>query len=142
MAWWPVLIFGWGAVVVAATAFFLALCLNRPWLVFVGAAIATPFCLFISGYPHPIGRLGGPIVLLANFASAALLRKGEHRRAMLLLVPFAIVALVLAYLVITQEPPVFARSVVTPAVQAAGASRALPASVRGPSPSRSSRRFT
>jgi hypothetical protein len=141
MAWWPVLVFGWGAVVVAATAFLLALCLNRPWLAFAGAAIATPFCLFISGYPHPIGRLSGPIVLLANFASAALLRKGERRRAMLLLVPFAIVAFVLAYLVIAQEAPGFARSVVTPAVRAARASRALPASARGPSPSRNCQRF-
>jgi hypothetical protein len=100
--WWPVLVFGWGPVVGAATAFVLAFSLKRPWLAFVGPVIAIPFLFTISGYPHPIGRFGGPIVLLANFVSAALLRKGRHRGAILLLVPFVIVASVLAYRVITQ----------------------------------------
>lgn len=105
MQWWPVLVFGWGPVVVAAVAFCLAFRLNHPWLAVVGAVIATPFFLLIAGYPHPIGRLGGPIVLLANFAAAVCLRRGKRQLAVMLLGPFVIVAFVPAYIVITQEPP-------------------------------------
>jgi hypothetical protein len=84
---------------------------QRPWLAWVGAVIAMPFLWFISGYPHPIERFGGPIAFLANFGSAALLRKSERRLAMVLLVPFVIVAFVLAYIVITQERPTWTISV-------------------------------
>jgi hypothetical protein len=103
--WWPVLAFGWGPVVVAAAAFCLVFGLNRSWLAFVGAVIAMLSLVTISGYPHPIGRLGGPIALVANFGSAALLRRGKRGLAMVLLVPFVIVASVIAYSVITQQPP-------------------------------------
>jgi hypothetical protein len=113
-AWWPVVVFGWGPVVASAVAFCLAFRLQRPWLALVGAAIATPFLFVISGYPHPIGRFGGPIVFLANFGSAALVRKGERRLAMVLLVPFVIVASVLAYMVITQERPTWTIPVYRP----------------------------
>ena len=102
---WPVVFFGWGPVLAAAAAFGFAVRLKRPWLAFLGAVIAIPFLFTISGYPHPIGRFGGPLVFLANFASAALLRKGERRLAMVLLVPFVVVATVIAYVVVTQEPP-------------------------------------
>jgi hypothetical protein len=95
-------------VVVAAAAFLLALRLRRPWLAFMGAVVAIPFLFFISGYPHPIGRFGGPITLFANFASAALLRAGKRQLAMVLLVPFVIVGSVLAYIVITQDRPTWA----------------------------------
>lgn len=105
MPWWPVLVFGWGPVVFAAIAFYLAFRLNRSWLAFVGAVIAMPFLFTVSGYPRLMGPLVGPVVLLANFASAAMLSKGDRRLAMMLLGPFVIVATVLAYLVITQEPP-------------------------------------
>jgi hypothetical protein len=101
-AWWPVVVFGWGPVVAAAAAFYLAFRLQRPWLAFVGAVIAVPFLGFINGYPHPIGRFVGPIALLANFGSDALFGRGKRRPAMVLLVPFVIVASVLAYVVITR----------------------------------------
>jgi len=100
--WWPVLVFGWGPVVVAATVFFLAFRLQRSGLAFVGAIVATPFLFTISGYPHPLGRFGGPIALLANFASAWCLGRQQRSLARGLLLPFAIVAAVLAYLVMTQ----------------------------------------
>lgn len=101
MPWWPVLVFGWGPVVAAAIAFSLAFRRNRPWLAFAGALITTPFLFTVSGYPRLMGHVVGPMVLLANFASAAMLRRG-HLLAMMLLGPFAIVVSVLAYLVITQ----------------------------------------
>jgi hypothetical protein len=104
MPWWPVLVFGWGPVVVAAIAFSVAFRRNRPWLAFVGAVIATPFLLTVSGYPRLQGPMVGPLVLLANFASAAMLRKGNRRVAMILLGPFIVLASVLACLVIAQEP--------------------------------------
>jgi hypothetical protein len=105
MPWWPMLVFGWGPVVVAAVAFSVAFRLNRPWLAFVAAVIVTPFLFLVSGYPRLMGPVVGPMVLLANFASAAMLSKGHRRLALMLLAPFVTVAAVLAYIVITQEPP-------------------------------------
>lgn len=102
---WPVVLFGWGPVVVAAAAWCLALGLKRPWLAVVGAVIAMPFLFTISGYPILIGRLGGPIAFVANFASAWGLRKGQPRLAIALLMPFVIIATAFAYIVITQDGP-------------------------------------
>jgi hypothetical protein len=93
---WPALVFGWPAVIVAITAFGLAFGLKRPWLAVVGAVVATPFCLFVSGYPVPIGRLGGPIALAANFAAVWCLRSGRRGVALALLIPFVSVAAVIA----------------------------------------------
>ena len=105
MPWWPVLLFGWGPVVVAVIAFSLAFRLNRPWLAFLGVAITTPFLFLISGYPRLMGPVVAPTILLANCASAVMLRKGHRGLAMTLLVPFVILASLVAYIVVTQAPP-------------------------------------
>ena len=113
---WPVLLFGWGPVVVAAAAWGLAFRLKSPWLAFAGAVIAMPFLFTITGYPILIGRLGGPIAVVANFAAASLLRKGRDRLAMALLLPFVIVAGAFAFIVITQDgPSIHRRTSIVPA---------------------------
>src|SRR5438874_1149376 len=48
---WRTLVFGWPAVVLAFAAFAAGFPASRPWLGFVGAAVATPFCFYVSGYP-------------------------------------------------------------------------------------------
>ena len=105
MPWWPVLVFGWGAVAVAATAFCLAVYLNRPWLAYAGAVAAVPFLVTVSGYPRVMGPVVAPVVLVANFASAAMVSRGHRRLATLLLAPFVIVVAVLVFIVMTQMPP-------------------------------------
>ena len=75
---WPVLMF-WSLVIVALILFCLGFWLKRASPAFVGAVIATPFCLLVSGYGFPFW-LGGPIALASIFGSAGLL-KGIHLRA-------------------------------------------------------------
>lgn len=98
---WAVFVFGWPAVILAVIAFCLAFQSNRPRLAFVGAAIATPFCLLVGGYGFPF-NLGGPIGLAAIYGSSALLASGRRQLAMLALAPFIVVAFVIARPVLRQ----------------------------------------
>jgi hypothetical protein len=102
---WPVLIFGWGPALLATAGFCLAIHLRRPSLAIAAAVIAIPFLITVSGYPHAIGRLGGPAAMVANFGSAWML--GQRRRgvAIALLIPFLAVVVVLAKMVVTQSGP-------------------------------------
>lgn len=106
---WPVLMF-WSLVIVALILFCLGFWLKRASPAFVGAVIATPFCLLVSGYGFPFW-LGGPIALASIFGSAGLLKGRRRGVAMLALIPFVLVVFGLAYIVINQEPPLSTRIV-------------------------------
>ena len=99
---WPAIVFGWPAVGVAVTVFALAF-ITRPWLAIVGAAAAAPFCLFVTLYPFPVGRFGGPIALIGNIAAAYLMTRRRPVSAALCLAPFVIVATVFAIIVLNQS---------------------------------------
>jgi hypothetical protein len=101
---WPAIVFGWPAVGAAAIAFALAFLTRHEWA-FLGAAAAAPFCLYVSLYPIPVGRFGGPVALAANVAAAMLLRRGRPIAAAACLTPFIVVATVFAMLVINQTRP-------------------------------------
>ena len=92
--WWPAVVFGWPPVVVAFTAFAAGFLTTRTWLGFIGAAIAAPFCFAASGYPlfHWVAL----VALGANFVSAFLLHRGRADIAFAALVPFMMVAALLA----------------------------------------------
>ena len=102
---WPAIVFGWPFVALAVAAYVVAYATARPRFALVGAALAAPFCFFVSLYPVPIGRLGGPIALCANVASAWLLQRGRRSAGAACLAPFLVVAGVFAWLVITQPQP-------------------------------------
>ena len=99
---WPAIIFGWPAVGVAVAAFALAF-ITRAWLAIVGAAVAAPFCLFVTLYPFPIGRVGGPLALIGNISAAYLMTRKRPVSAALCLAPFVIVATVFAIIVLNQS---------------------------------------
>ena len=94
MEWWPAVIFGWPAVVLAFATFAAGFLTNRTWLGFAGAAFAAPFCFYASGYP--LFEWFAPIALAANFVSAWLLYRGRADIAFAALLPFMMVAAVLA----------------------------------------------
>jgi hypothetical protein len=100
---WSAVVFGWPFVALAAALFCAALFSERSWPAFVAAALAAPFCLFVSAYPIPIGRFGGPIALVSNFLSAWLLHRQRRNIAFAFLVPFLAVAAIFALLVIGQS---------------------------------------
>ena len=87
------IIFGWPAVCAAFVVFGLALFTASTWLAFTAAAIATPFCLFVTGYP--MFRWAGWVALAANFLSACLMRR-RREIAFAALVPFMMIVTLLA----------------------------------------------
>ena len=91
---WPAVVFGWPAALLAATAFGVALATPRAWLGFVGASLAAPFCVFVSGYP--LFGWTAQVALAANFLAAYLLHRGRRDVAFTLLLPFMIIVTVLA----------------------------------------------
>jgi hypothetical protein len=78
----------------AFAAFAGAFLTTNDWLGFIGATIGAPFCFFASDFPlfHWLGLTA----LVANFLAAGLLYRGRREIAFAALVPFMIVATVLA----------------------------------------------
>jgi len=91
---WPAVIFGWPAVFLAVAAFGVALLTPRTWMGFIGASLAAPFCLFVSGYP--LFHRAGQVALAANVLAAYLLHRGRRDMAFTLLLPFMMIVTVLA----------------------------------------------
>ena len=91
---WPAVVFGWPAVVAALAAYGCAFLTTRASLGFLGALIATPFCVFVSGYP--MFHWAGPVALGANFLSAYVLYRGRRDVAFTVLLPFMMVVTLLA----------------------------------------------
>jgi hypothetical protein len=54
----------------------------------VGALLAAPFCVLISGSPAATFHYGGLTALSANFVAAWLVRKGRRGYGFLFLLPF------------------------------------------------------
>ena len=88
--WWPALLFGWPAILLAIVLSVLGITKRSPSVLAASAIIATPFSLYLGGSPR-VGWLGFIIPVLLVGASVAV----RYRRveiAWLLLVP--IVAIV------------------------------------------------
>ena len=83
--WWPAVVFGWPAILLALVLSVLGISKRIPGLLAFAAIIATPFSLFLGGSPR-FGWLGFMIPVLLIGASVAV----RYRRieiAWLLLVP-------------------------------------------------------
>ena len=90
MTWWPAVVFGWPAVLLALALSVIGIAKRMPLLLAAAAIIAAPFSLYLVGSPR-IGWLGFGIPLLLAAAGAAV----HYRRPQIawpLLVP--VVALV------------------------------------------------
>ena len=85
MNWWPGVVFGWPAILLALALSVLGIIKRVPLLLVVSAVIASPFSLYLGGTPR-VGWLGFMIPVLLLGASVAV----RYRRveiAWLLLVP-------------------------------------------------------
>jgi hypothetical protein len=88
-------LFGWPSAAAAVATFCLALLTpSRKWLGFAGATIAMPFCAVLSR--SPTFRAPGLIALGANVLSAYLFYRGRRDIAFACLVPFMMIATILA----------------------------------------------
>ncbi len=98
MSWWPAVVFGWPAILLAMGLTVLGIIKRSPALIVVAAVIATPFSLYLGGSPR-IGWFGFMIPVLLLGSSIAV----RHRRleiAWLLLAPIVLVVGWVASLVI------------------------------------------
>ncbi len=98
--WWPSLVMGWPAVGVSLIMFVAGLLSRRPGLVLAASVISTPFCLYVSAYPAI--RAFGLAVLGLNFLSAWASRRGRPILAGALVLPFVVLAGVIARTVLEQ----------------------------------------
>lgn len=100
MSWWPAVVFGWPAILLALMLSVLAIIRRKPSVLFASAAIVAPFSLYLGGTPK-IGWLGFMIPVFLIGAGVAV----HHRRvtaAWLLLAPVVAVIGWVASLVIRQ----------------------------------------
>ncbi len=100
MTWWPAVVFGWPAILLALVLSVAGIAKRMPLLLAAAAVIAAPFSLYLAGSPR-IGWIGLGIPLLLAAAGVAV----HYRRPQIawpLLVP--VVALIgwVASLVIRQ----------------------------------------
>ncbi len=98
--WWPAVVFGWPAILLALALSVLGITKRKPAIIAASAIIATPFSLYLGGGPR-FGWLGFMIPVLLLGANVAV----RYRRveiAWLLLVPTVAVLGWVASLVIRE----------------------------------------
>jgi len=98
--WWPAVVFGWPAILLALVLSVLAISRRKPSVLAASAVIAAPFSLYLGGTPK-VGWLGFMIPVLLIGAGVAV----RYRRvgtAWLLLVPVVAVVGWVASLVMGQ----------------------------------------
>ena len=91
---WSGIVLGWPAVLAAFGAYGVAFVTTHAWSGFIGAVIAAPFCVIVSGYP--MFAAAGQVTLAANVLAAFLLYRGRREVAFAALVPFMVVSTALA----------------------------------------------
>lgn len=97
---WPQIIIGWPAVVVALVLVALGL-VRRQWLfALVGCLIALPFLWHLFHFPRL--HYWVPVLVLLNFVSVAAVGRGHRLLAAVVLAPFLVTVMWLAYVVLTQ----------------------------------------
>jgi hypothetical protein len=100
VSWWPAVVFGWPAILLALVLSVLGIARKRPASLLVSAVIATPFSLYIGSTPR-VGWPGLMIpVLLLGASTAVRYRRVEI--AWLFLTSVAVVIVWVASLVIRQ----------------------------------------
>jgi hypothetical protein len=98
--WWPMIVFGWPAVIVTLLLSVAGIARKKPSLLVIATIVVIPFSYYLMGSPR-FGLVGLAIPLLLLGSSIAV-----HRRhlalAWMLLVPFVSVVGRLAFIVLSQ----------------------------------------
>jgi hypothetical protein len=90
-------IFGWPAVITSILLSVAGIWLKRPALLIAAGIVCIPFSYYLSGIRTP-----AVVLPLLQFGSAYAIRRQKNVLAWLLLVPLVVIAVLLAYLVLTQ----------------------------------------
>lgn len=100
MSWWPAIVFGWPAILLAIVLSVLGIIKRRQALLIASAIVATPFSFYLGGSPR-IAWMGLMIPVLLIGAGIAV-RFQKVRMAWLLLVPVLAVVSWVAALVLSE----------------------------------------
>jgi hypothetical protein len=91
------IIFGWPAIITSILLSIAGVWLKRPAFLVVAGIVCIPFTYYLSGFRTP-----AVVLPLFQFGSAFAVSRQKNLIAWLLIIPIVIIALVLAYAVLTQ----------------------------------------
>jgi hypothetical protein len=91
------IVFGWPAIIVSILLSIAGVWLKKPALLVTAGIVCIPFTYYLSGY-----HVAAVILPLFQFVSADAIRRQKNLLAWLLIIPIIVIALVLAYAVLTQ----------------------------------------
>lgn len=91
------IIFGWPAIITSILLSIAGVALKKPALLVAAGIVCIPFTYYLSGFRTP-----AVILPLFQFGSAYAIRREKNLIAWLLIAPLVIIAVILAYVVLTQ----------------------------------------
>ena len=91
------IVFGWPAIITSILLSIAGVWLRKPAFLVTAGIVCIPFTYYLSGYRTP-----AVILPLFQFGSAFALTRQKNLLAWLLIIPIVVIALVLAYAVLTQ----------------------------------------
>ena len=91
------IIFGWPAIIASILLSIAGVWLKKPAFLIAAGVVCIPFTYYLSGY-----RLPAVVLPFFQFGSAYAITRQKSLLAWLLIVPLIVVAVVLAYVVLTQ----------------------------------------
>jgi|GEM_PF-4167463 len=92
---WPIWVMGWPAITLSIVCAAAGLVLRSNRFMVAGAVIAMPFCWYLAMNPG-IWRFIAPVIAFLYFIGAFALSRGQRGFALILLLPFVMVAAWLA----------------------------------------------
>jgi|SRR5215213_7666124 len=91
------IIFGWPAIITSILLSIAGIWLKKPALLVTAGIVCIPFTYYLSGI-----RTSAILLPLFQFGSAVAIMRHKNLLAWLLMTPIVIIAVALAYLVLTQ----------------------------------------
>jgi hypothetical protein len=91
------IIFGWPAIITSILLSIAGVWMKKPGLLVAAGIVCMPFSYYLSGY-----HLIAVILPFFQFGSAYAITRQQNVLASLLIVPIVVIAVVLAYIVLTQ----------------------------------------
>ena len=91
------IIFGWPAIITSILLSIAGVWLKKPALLVTAGIVCIPFTYYLSGYRTP-----AVVLPLFQFGSAYAITRQKNLIAWLLILPIVVIAVVLAYAVLTQ----------------------------------------
>jgi hypothetical protein len=91
------ILFGWPAIILSILLSLAGVWMKKPALLVAAGIVCIPFTYYLSGYQVP-----AVILPFFQFGSAYAITRQKNLLAWLLIIPLIVIAIVLAYIVLTQ----------------------------------------